>query len=167
MTPESTVNAELRGDREIVISRIFDAPREMVWQAWTNPDHISSWWGPGGFSAPPCEIDLRPGGQFRIDLNGPDGNIYPCKGTFREVVEPERIVYDGPAGETPGCGAGLPPDATVTVTFADQNSKTRLTIHTVLASEADRAAARSEGFIEGWEQSLDRLAETIVRNSIG
>ncbi|QYO66529.1 SRPBCC domain-containing protein [Leptolyngbya sp. 7M] len=166
ISPEQNVSGELKGDREIVISRIFDAPRQLVWKAWTDPNHISSWWGPRGFDAPPCEVDLRPGGTFLINLNGPDGNIYPCKGTFREVVEPERIVYDGPPNEPAGCGAGIPPDATVTVIFADIGKQTKLTIHTLLASEDHRIAARNEGFIEGWQQSLNRLAEEIEKGAI-
>lgn len=156
-----TAMAEMQGDREIVVSRRFDAPRELVWQAWTDPQAIAEWWGPRGFDAPPCEIDLRPGGKFQVDLNGPDGKIYPCKGTFREIVEPERIVYDGPANEPAGCGAGIPPNATVTVTFAAAGGQTELTIHTLLASEADRVAARDEGFIPGWQDSLERLAEKL------
>lgn len=156
-----TAMAEMKGEREIVVSRRFDAPRELVWQAWTDPQAIAEWWGPRGFDAPPCEIDLRPGGKFQIDLNGPDGKIYPCKGTFREIVEPERIVYDGPANEPAGCGAGIPPNAKVTVTFAEMGEQTELTIHTLLASEADRAAARNEGFIPGWHDSLERLAEKL------
>lgn len=156
-----TAMAEMKGEREIVVSRRFDAPRELVWRAWTDPQAIAEWWGPRGFDAPPCEIDLRPGGRFQIDLNGPDGKIYPCKGTFREIVEPERIVYDGPANEPAGCGAGIPPNATVTVTFAEDGGRTELTIHTLLASEADRDAARDEGFIPGWQDSLERLAEKL------
>lgn len=166
MNPEVNVSAELRGDREIVISRVFDAPRKLVWSAWTDPKHISQWWGPRGFDAPPCEIDLRPGGNFVVNLNGPDGNIYPCRGTFREVIEPERIVYDGPPNEPAGCGAGIPPDATVTITFDEIDAGTELTIHTLLASEQHRQAARAEGFIEGWQQSLNRLAEEIEKVAI-
>jgi Uncharacterized conserved protein len=166
MISEPDVAAELRGDREIVISRVFDAPRELVWSVWTDPKHISEWWGPRGFDAPPCDIDLRPGGIFLVNLNGPDGKLYPCKGTFREVIEPERIVYDGPRNEPAGCGAGIPPDATVIITFEELNAGTELTIHTKLASEQHRQAARAEGFLEGWQQSLERLAEHIEKNKL-
>ena len=141
-----TAMAEMIGDREIVVSRRFDAPRELVWRAWTDPQAIAEWWGPRGFDAPPCEIDLRPGGKFQVDLNGPDGKVYPCKGTFREIVEPERIVYDGPANEPAGCGAGIPPNATVTVTFAAEGTKPAL-------PRPIRDAARDEGFIPGWQDS--------------
>lgn len=156
----------MQGDREIVISRNFDAPRRIVWAAWTDPKHIAQWWGPDGFNAPPCEIDLREGGSFLVELTGPDGNVYPCRGVFREVVEPERIVYDGPPNEPAGCGAGIPPNATVTVTFAEAGSGTRLTIHTLLASASDRAAAAAEGFIPGWQQSLERLADRLEADLI-
>lgn len=164
MTPEPNVTAQLVGEREIVISRVFDAPVELLWTAWTDPKHISAWWGPRGFDAPPSSVDLRSGGQFRIDLNGPDGKVYPCKGTFREVIPHQKIVYDGPANEPAGCGAGIPPQATVTITFADRGEQTELTIHTLLVSAEHRQAARAEGFIEGWQQSLNRLAEFIVKD---
>ena len=154
--------SEFVGDREIVISRVFNAPRDLVWNAWTDPAHIASWWGPRGFSAPPCEVDLRPGGEFVVILDGPDGNKYPCRGVFKEVVEKEKIVYDGPPNEPAGCGAGIPPNARVTVTFEERSPEaTRLTIHTVLDSAESRAAAAAEGFVAGWNDSLDRLAEDL------
>ena len=119
-------------DREIVSTRVFDAPRELVFAAWTDPRHVAQWWGPNGFTSFDCEVDLRGGGIFRLQMQGPDDAVYPCKGVFREVVEPEKIVYTGPSEETHPCGAGLPPNAIVTVTFAERDGKTTLTIHTRL-----------------------------------
>lgn len=159
-TPAATPS-EFVGDREIVISRVFEAPRELLWNAWTDPAHIASWWGPRGFTAPPCEIDLRPGGEFLVVLDGPDGNKYPCRGVFKEIVEYEKLVYEGPANEPAGCGAGIPPNALVTVTFTDRGGDTELTIHTVLDSSESRKAAAAEGFVAGWNDSLDRLAENL------
>jgi uncharacterized protein YndB with AHSA1/START domain len=159
-TPAATPS-EFVGDREIVISRVFEAPRELLWNAWTDPAHIASWWGPRGFTAPPCEIDLRPGGEFLVVLDGPDGNKYPCRGVFKEIVENEKLVYEGPANEPAGCGAGIPPNALVTVTFTDRGGETELTIHTVLDSSESRKAAAAEGFVAGWNDSLDRLAENL------
>ena len=105
-------------------------------------------------------MDLRVGGVFRVHMRGPDGVTYPCKGVYREVIEPERIVYAGEAEEgSVGCGAGLPPRALVTVTFAERDGKTTVTIHTRLQSAADREAAVQTGFNTGWASSLDRLAE--------
>jgi len=150
-------------EREIVISRVFDAPRALVFKAWTDPKHVAQWWGPTGFSAPACEIDLRVGGLFRVNLLGPDGVEYPCTGFFREVVEPERIVYVGTSEDGPACGSGLPPRSTVTVTFEESDRKTTLTIHTLLESTTHRDAAMRDGFNIGWGMSLERLAEYVMK----
>src|SRR5258706_12536384 len=80
-------------ERELTITRIFDAPRELVFKVWTDPKHLAQWWGPQYFTNPVCEIDLRPGGALYIQMTDPDGVAYPVKGTFREVVPPERLVF--------------------------------------------------------------------------
>jgi uncharacterized protein YndB with AHSA1/START domain len=152
--PPSTAQDE----RTIVITREFDAPRALVWKAWTDPKHLAQWWGPAGFSTPGCAMEPRPGGVFRLQMRGPDGAMYPCEGVYREVVAPERVVYVG-SPEAVGCGAGLPPNAVVTVTFTEHAGKTTVTIHTRLLSVADRDAAVAGGFIPGWTDSLARLAE--------
>lgn len=84
---------------ELVISRVFDAPRTLVWKAWTDPKHVMQWWGPKGFNNSSCESDLRVGGTFHLNMSAPDGNTYPCKGIYREIKEPEHIVYDSEACE--------------------------------------------------------------------
>ena len=147
---------------ELSFSRVFDAPRELVWKAWTDPQHIMQWWGPHGFSNSSCESDLRVGGSFRLDMCAPDGNIYPCQGVFREIVEPERIVYDSSADESHPCGAGLPPRSLVTVTFAEQNGKTTLTLHARFESEARRDAANAAGFSSSWGECLVRLEDFLT-----
>jgi uncharacterized protein YndB with AHSA1/START domain len=149
-------------DREIIISRVFDAPRELVFAAWTDPGHVERWWGPRGYTSSACEIDLRPGGIFGLEMRGPDGAIYPCKGVFREIVRPERIVYIAQTGHEHPCGAGLPPRSIVTITFAEQDGKTTLTIQTRLQSSADRDAAQNAGYVPGWESSLERLAQFLA-----
>lgn len=149
-------------DREIVISRVFDAPRELVWQAWTDPKHIMQWWGPQGFHNESCATDLHVGGNFRLEMRAPDGNVYPCIGTFREIVKHDRIVYEGEAAEGHPCGAGIPPRATVTVSFAELDGKTRLTLHTRFASTERKQAAAEARFIIGWNEALDRLAATFT-----
>lgn len=153
------------GDREIVITRRFDAPRELVFRAWTDPRHIRQWWGPQGFSSDGCEIDLRPGGTFRLEMLGPDGVLYPCEGRFREVVVPERLVYEGPAACTSACGAGIPPRSVMTVTFATIAQGTELTIHTVFLSETDREAAAAAGVIPGWESTFERLDALLAESA--
>lgn len=148
-------------DREIVISRVFDAPRELVWQAWTDPKHVMQWWGPAGFKNETCISDLQVGGHFQLEMRAPDGNIYHCIGTFREIVKPERIVYDGEATEGHPCGAGIPPRAVVTVSFTEQDGKTRLTLHTRFASAERKQAAAAARFVISWEEALERLAKSI------
>jgi uncharacterized protein YndB with AHSA1/START domain len=147
-------------ERTIVITRVFDAPRRLVFKAWTDPRHIAQWWGPPGFDSSLCEMDLRTGGLFRIHLRAPDGVVHPCRGVFRELIEPERIVYAGESEEgSVGCGARLPPRALVTVTFTESGGKTTVRIHTLLQSAGDLEAAVQTGFNPGWTASLDRLAD--------
>lgn len=150
--------------REIVIERVFDAPRELVWEAWTNPEHVAHWWGPKGFGGAACELDLRVGGAFRLDLCAPDGSVYPCVGTFREIVKHERIVYEGEATEGHPCGAGIPPRATVTVNFAERSGKTQLTLHTRFESAESREAAADARFVVSWEEAMERLAEELLKS---
>ena len=142
----------------LIISRIFDAPRELVWQAWTDPAHIMQWWGPQGFENKACEADLQLGGRFRLEMRAPNGNTYPCVGTYREIVEPERIVFDSDADDSHPCGAGLPPRSVVTVGFADLGDKTLLTLHTRFESVPRRDAANRAGYSTSWGQALERLA---------
>ncbi|MEQ1526514.1 MAG: SRPBCC domain-containing protein [Gallionella sp.] len=143
---------------ELSFSRVFDAPRALVWKAWTDPSHIEQWWGPNGFTGQSCKMDLRTGGLFDLTLCTPSGVCYPCRGKFHEIIEPERIVYDGEAVEGHPCGAGLPPHSRVTVTFAERNRQTTLTLHTRFISAAQRDAAKQAGYRQGWEDSLQRLA---------
>ncbi len=159
---ERTLEDQLATDREIIISRVFDAPRALVFSAWTDPRHVAQWWGPQGYESFDCEIDLRPGGSFRLQMRGSDGIAYPCRGVFREIVEPERIVYSGALLDGPACGAGLPPAATVTVTFVERHGKTILTIRTLLSSAAQFKAVVEAGFDAGWTSCLERLAEHLA-----
>lgn len=151
----------LENKNELVMTRTFDAPRTLVWQAWTDPQHIQQWWGPQGFTGLSCEMEMRVGGKFRLDLRGPDGVDYPCTGTYQEVQAPTRIVYAGEMNEGHPCGAGLPPRSVVTITFDEHDDKTTLTIHTRFESPAQGEAAMQAGYKAGWAQSLERLASTL------
>lgn len=150
-------------DAIIVISRVVDAPRDLVFEAFTDPKHLTQFWGPRGFTGSRCEVDLRVGGQFRVDLRGPDGMSHPCTGVYREIVPPERIVYAGTGDDDNPCGAGLPPRSLVTMTFAAEGRKTKITVHTRLGSYADREAAIAGGFSKGWNDSLDRLEDLLTQ----
>lgn len=154
----AAASASTTADREIVITRVLEAPRELVFAAWTDPTHVERWWGPHGYASSDCEVDLRAGGVFRLQMRGPDGALYPCKGLFREVVVPERIVFAAESGGGHACGAGLPPGAVVTVTFVENEGKTTLTIHTRVESAEARDAIVQAGYEPGWSQSLERLA---------
>jgi uncharacterized protein YndB with AHSA1/START domain len=142
-------------DREIVITRVFDAPRTLVWEAWTNPKHVAQWWGPRSFTTTIQEMDVRPGGVWRQIMHGPDGTDYPNRSVFIEIVKPERIVFKHGGGKAGGPGVQFES----TWTFAEQGEKTLLTLHMRFASAADRdKVVREYGAIEGGKQTLARLA---------
>jgi uncharacterized protein YndB with AHSA1/START domain len=148
-------------DRDIVISRIFDAPRELVWQAMVDSQHVIQWWGPRGFTTTIEEMDVRPGGIWKLVMHGPDGTDYPNKSVFKEVVKPERIVYAHGGRRKGGPGATFV--ATWTFDVVDAN-KTKLTMRSVFASAADRDKIVKEyGAIEGGKQTLERLAEHLPK----
>ncbi|MHA4810801.1 SRPBCC family protein [Flavitalea flava] len=142
--------------KELTIIRIFDAPREMVFKAWTHAGHLANWWGPAGFTNPVCQIDLRPGGAIRIDMKGPDGTVFPMSGTFREIIEPERLVFVSTAIADEN---GIPQlEALNTVTFENQNGMTKLTLHVTVTKASPAADQAISGMSGGWNQSQDRLA---------
>ena len=149
----------------IVIRRTLDAPRALVFEAFTRPEHLMRFWGPRFTTAPACEVDLRVGGRFSVEMRGPDGAVYPCTGVYREIVPPERLVYAATTADDNPCGGGLPPRSLVTITLADEDGKTRVTIHAKMQSVADREAAIAGGFNEGWLDSLDRLAELLANGA--
>jgi uncharacterized protein YndB with AHSA1/START domain len=157
MNTKTNEPVESTADREIVMTRVFDAPRELVWQAMTDAKHVVHWWGPRGFSTTIEEMDVRPGGTWKHVMHGPDGADYPNKSIFKEVVKPERIVYSHGGGRKGKPGANF----VATWTFeAVENGKTRLTMRSVFPSAADRDLIVKEyGAIEGAKQTFERLAE--------
>lgn len=158
-------------DQDLVITRVFDAPRKLVFKAWTEPERVKRWWGPNGFTTPACTIDLRPGGVFHNCMRSPEGRDYWSKGVYREIVEPERIVStdffsDEQGNPVPPTHYGMSPDwpqeALLTVTFAEHGGRTTLTLQHAVgsapASERDQCRA-------GWSESLDRLAAYLATAS--
>jgi uncharacterized protein YndB with AHSA1/START domain len=146
--------------RTLVIERVFDAPRDMVFKAWTDPERVAQWWGPHGFTNPVCEMDVRPGGALRIVMRAPDGAEYPMEGVFREIVEPERLVFTNIAVDQKG--RSLIKGHT-TVTFVEHRGKTKLTLQTSATGLVAIAVAMLEGMEAGWNGSLDRLARYLAR----
>jgi len=151
---------------EIVIERVFDAPRELVWKAWTEPEMFTKWWGPKGFTCPVCRIDFRVGGRYLNCMRSPEGQDYWSTGVYQEIVPLERIVCtdsfaDEKGSVVPathyGMAANFPLEMLVTVTFEEHESKTKLTLrHAGLPAGPD-----SEGAQQGWSESFDKLAEIL------
>ena len=146
--------------KELTITRIYDAPRALVFKMWTDPKHMAQWWGPKGFTNPICELDARPGGKIHIDMRAPDGTIYPMTGTFREVKEPERLVFMAYAEDHDG---NVHLESLTTVTFEEQGGKTKLTMHASAVGLAPIAVQMLAGMDAGWNGSLDKLAELVGR----
>ena len=150
-------------DREIVITRVVDAPRELVWQAMTDPRHIVHWWGPRGFTTTIEEMDVRPGGVWKHVMHGPDGTDYPNHSVFTEVVKPHRICFSHGGARKGG------PEANFEATWsfeAKETGQTEVTIRMVFPSAADRDKVVKEyGAIEGGKQTLERLSEHLPKMS--
>lgn len=141
-------------DREITATRVFDAPRELVFEAWTDPKHIAQWWGPNGFTNTIHSMDVRPGGEWDFIMHGPDGTNYKNKIVYREVVRPERLVYDH---------LSFPPFR-VTVIFEEQGQKTKLHMQMLFETAAIRTSTiETFGAIEGMNQTLGRLEQLLPK----
>jgi uncharacterized protein YndB with AHSA1/START domain len=149
------VNIDLDSDASAIIAvREFDAPRDLVFEAWTDPEHLAQWWGPHGFRTTTSSFDMRPGGVWRFVMHGPDGRDYQNRITYDEVVRPERIVYRH------GGGADVEPVRfTTTVTFDDLGGKTRITMRMDFPSADERARViREYGADKGLVETLARLS---------
>lgn len=142
--------------QDLRVTRVFHAPRELVFKAWTDPEHLPKWWGPKGFTTTVQEIDVRPGGVWRYVMHGPDGVDYDNKIVYHEIVTPERLVYAHGGGDDEE-------PFHVTVTFAEQaNTTTELTMTARFKSAADLEKAVMEyGAVEGAKSTMDRLAEQL------
>jgi uncharacterized protein YndB with AHSA1/START domain len=146
-----TLNTEVTvGDRELTITRIFDAPRALVFDAWAEPKHLMRWFAPNNFTLPVCEMDFRAGGKFRFCMRGL-GNDHWVNGVYREIVKPERIVWTGTMEHDSN-------EVVTTVTFADLGGKTRVTVHQTYSIETDS----TRGAREGWTETLEHLAEFLA-----
>lgn len=141
-------------DREIEMTRLFDAPRELVFETFTNPDHVPHWFGPRGWSVPVCEIDLRPGGAWRYVLRGPNGEEMGMSGVYRELAPPERVVTTESFDDYPG-------ESLNTLTLTEEDGKTRYTVTVLYADKETRDAVLASGMSEGAAETLERLAERL------
>ena len=142
--------------RVLVITRVLDAPPRLVFKAWSEPARLVHWWGPQGFTLPSCKMDVRPGGAFRFHMHSPEGTDHWLRGVYREIVEPERLVFSWAWEDAEGKPGH---ETLVTVTFAEHGGKTKLTLH---QADFESVTARNE-HQGGWTSSLDRLTEYLAK----
>ena len=145
--------------KEVTITRTFNAPRELVFDVWTDPKHLKEWWGPDHFTNATCEVELHPKGKLYIEMCGPDGTVYPMKGTFLEIRKPEKLVFTAIAFEDAQGNTLL--EVLTTVNFEDDNGNTKLTVNAKVTKATPEAAGPVSGMNEGWNQSIKRLANYI------
>ncbi len=147
------------GEGTVVITRTFDAPRALVWQAWTDPKMMAQWFGPRGFTSSVPELDVRVGGALRIVMHGPDGNDYPMKGMFTEVKAPERLTFTNVPVDKDGNHLM---EGETSVTFAEHDGKTTLTMKSHMVGLVPVATQMLAGMEVGWTQSIDKLQELVA-----
>ena len=153
---KTTSKLSLPSDREIVGSRIMDAPPELVFKAYTDPDLIPRWWGPRRYATTVDKMDLRPGGVWRFVHRAADGGEYAFNGVYREIVPPKRLVYTFNYEGAPGH------EAVETVTFEEaEGGKTRMTDHLLFETREERDGMLNSGMEEGAAETVDRLAELL------
>jgi len=146
--------------KELVLTRIFDAPRSLVFKVWTDPKHLAQWWGPHGYTNPVCQVDLRPGGALLIHMQDPVLPVNPMTGVFDEVVEPERLVFTCSAVPD---AQGVPQlQVWTAVAFEDLNGKTRLTMTARVLKASPAMAGALQGMEQGWTESFERLSDVLV-----
>lgn len=157
--------------KDVRITRVFDAPRDLVFRAWVDPVHLLRWYAPDGCLLTACSLDVRPGGSYHTCIRTPDGTECWCKGVYQEVVRPERLVFTMHLSDATGAFVepaqthlasfpDWPREMTVTVTFEDLSGKTKLTLHQTVQEEL----ARRTGAYPSWLQMFDRLAGELAKS---
>ena len=154
MKNTGTLTVTTPTDREIVMTRVFDAPRQLVFDAFTKPELLKRWFGPRGWSLVVCEVDLKVGGTFRFVLRGPDGRDMGMRGVYREIVAPERSVHVESFDDFPG-------ESQVTTVLVEQGGKTTLTATVLYPSQEIRDMVAKSGMEHGAAESYDKLAELL------
>jgi len=152
----------MKTERTVVLTRVFDAPRERVYAMWTQAQHLQQWFAPRGFTVPTCETDPKPGGTFRLCMRAPDGDEYWVRGVFRELERPARVVIFCVADDEDG---NLSLEETIEATFTEKNGKTTLSLKATASGSSERARFMLGGMEEGWHQTVDRLPSALDSGS--
>lgn len=155
MKNTGTLQITTPGDNEIAMTRVFDAPRQMVFDAFSKPELLKKWFGPRGWSLTECTVDLRVGGGFRFVMQGPEGQRMGMRGVYREIAAPERTVHLGTFDEYPG-------ESIVTSTMTEKDGKTTLVALVRYSSKDIRDAVMHSGMEHGAAESYDKLAEMLA-----
>ena len=151
----AALRADIAAPPELVISRVFGAPRALIFEAWTQPEKAARWWGPQGFVTLSCEMDVRRGGVWRLSMRSPEGTVHTKRGVYREVVEPNRLVFTYAWEDADGSPGH---EMLVTVSFAEHGTATKLTLHqTGFESVAARDSHR-----DGWTSCIQRFADYLA-----
>jgi uncharacterized protein YndB with AHSA1/START domain len=152
----TAADAAPTSDRELVLTRLIDAPREKLFKAWTDPDLLKRWFAPLPWTTPHAELDVRPGGANLIVMRGPDGKEFPNRGVYLEIVPNERLVVTD--AYTNAWATSEKPFMTAILTFEDEDGKTRYTARVRHWTVADRETHEKMGFHQGWGIATDQLA---------
>ena len=160
-TATKTTPAPTASDRELVITRVIDAPRERVFKAWTDSELLKQWFAPLPFTTPAAELDVRPGGANLIVMRDPAGNEFPNRGVYLEVIKNERLVFTD--GYTKAWEPSEKPFMTVILTFENEGGKTKYTARVLHWTVADREAHEKMGFHQGWGQCADQLVALVTK----
>ena len=160
MNVRAKISADFPSERELVLERIFDAPREKVYRAWTEPKLLKQWFVPRPWTISGVSLDVRPGGSSLIVMRDPDGKDYPNRGVYLEVVENEKLVVTD--AYTSAWVPSGKPFMTLVLTFEDEGGKTRYTARALHWTEADRKAHEDMGFHQGWSQCTDQLEALVA-----
>lgn len=149
---------------DLILERTVDVPRALVWEAWTNPEHVIKWFAPKPWTTESCEIDLRPGGVFNVTMKSPEGEAMPGQGCFLEIVEAQKLVWTDVlvAGFRPSSGGHF----TGVILLEDAGEGTKYTAIAMHKNEEDRNRHDEMGFTQGWSACLDQLVENIRSGSI-
>ncbi len=164
MTENKKTQLTLPSDQEILVTRTFDAPRELVWQMWTMAEHLQHWWGPEGWTLPICEVDFQQGGTWFYCMQGPDDMQSCGKATYLEIDAPERIVYEDSFTDADGNPLEGLPVGHITLTFIDADGKTTVNNTVRYPSKADRDKVIEMGVEAGIDQTWNRLEAYLAQN---